>query len=160
MCTAPFSLCAPVGTSGFAGSNVIFNDVDWEAVFIGIDGSHRFGDRVAVSGRLAWSPRAELNNSDIHFLRSDLEQDPSFRMNGTGQAYAADINADVAITAALSAHLGFRYWKMDVENEPAGWTTFPRGGAPISAELTNFETERKGVTLGLSYVWGAQPDAD
>ena len=157
-CTVPNALCAPAGFTGFTGQDVIVNELRWRAVFLGVDGTHSFTSRFSVNARLSFSPLADLDNEDGHLLRTDLRQDPSFRMAGTGTAYSADLSASYRFSSRLAAHLGYRYWKMQVNDESGGWTSFPRNGPAFSAELNRFETERHGFTLGLSYRWGAGGD--
>ena len=154
-CTVPNVLCAPAGFTGFAGQDVILNEVRWRSLFLGVDGTHHINERFSVNARLSFSPLTDLENEDAHLLRTDLRQDPSFRMEGTGTAYAADLNASYRFSSRMAAHLGYRYWKMEVKDEAGGWSSFPRNGSAFSADLNRFESERHGFTLGLSYQWGA-----
>ncbi len=91
VCTTP-RLCQPVGFAGFANTDVIENDVDWDSLFIGVDGYYKFNDKFTVSGMLAYSPIAQVESEDIHFLRSDLAKNPSFRLEGDGETINAEVN--------------------------------------------------------------------
>lgn len=161
ICTAPDRLCLPQGTVAFRDRNVIFNDMRWRALFIGVWGRHRLSERLHLSADLAYSPLADLSSDDRHVLRADLAQDPSFRLEGQGQAATARIEATYHFSPRLAAALGLRYWWMAVRDEARGFTAFPAGGAPFSAPLNRFESERYGVTLSISYALGAvdQPAA-
>lgn len=154
ICTAPNRLCLPRGTVAFTGRKVIFNDAQWRAVFIGVWAHHRLNERLHLSGDLVFAPLADLNSDDRHFLRADLAKDPSFRLEGQGQAAIAGIEAGYDFTPRLAARLGLRYWWMQVRNEIRGFTAFPVGDQPFSAPLNRFESERYGVTLSISYALG------
>jgi len=155
ICTAPGRLCLPRGTMAFQGRRVISNDARWRALFLGIWARHTVIERLALSGELAYAPLADLSNDDRHFLRADLANDPSFRLEGQGQAAVLQLGAEYRFTPRLAATLGIRYWWMEVRHETRGFTAFPAGAAPFSARLNRFESERYGVTLGLSYALGA-----
>lgn len=155
ICTAPNRLCLPQGTIAFSDRQVLFNDTRWRALFIGIWGQHRLNERFGLSGELAFSPLSDLSNDDQHFLRPDLASDPSFRLEGQGRAATAEIEATYQFSPRLAAGLGVRYWWMEVRNESRGFTAFPAGGAPFSAKLNSFESERYGLTLSLNYALGA-----
>jgi hypothetical protein len=154
ICTLPDRLCLPAGFSGFNDRDAITNDARWRALFLGAWLSRRFGERFSLSGAVAYSPLADLASDDRHFLRADLSQSPSFRLTGTGQAAALEIDAAYALTPRLSAGIGFRYWWMEVRNEEGGFAVFPAGGEPLGALLRQFESERYGVILNLAYRFG------
>lgn len=157
VCTAPSRLCMPRGATRFNDRNVILNDARWRALFIGMWGTHRLGEGFSLSGELSLSPLADLTSDDRHFLRPDLAQDPSFRLEGQGRAATARIEASYGFSPRLSASLGLRYWWMEVSNETRGFTAFPAASAPFSSKLNSFESERYGVTLSITYALGAVP---
>jgi len=160
VCTAPNLLCMPVGFSGFQGQPVITNKSQWQSLSIGANGRMRIGENLELNARLTFSPLTRLDNQDGHLLRTDLNPDPSFTMSGTGYGYGADIAAVYSFTPRLSAHAGFRYWKMKVSNETGGWAVHPAGGGEVAADLNNFETARKGIMLGMTYRFGGAPSAE
>lgn len=155
ICTAPNRLCLPEGTVALTNREVIFNEAHWRALFIGAWGRHRVNERFGLSGELALSPLADLTSDDRHLLRTDLNQDRSFRLAGQGRAATARVEATYQLDARLAASLGVRYWWMEVRDESRGFTAFPAGSAPFSARLNSFESERYGITLSVSYALGA-----
>ncbi|HSH42380.1 MAG TPA: hypothetical protein VK973_09700 [Arenicellales bacterium] len=155
ICTAPGELCLPQGTIAFSGRQVLYNDARWRALFIALGGSHRFNDKVTLSGELAFSPLADLQSDDQHFLRADLARDPSFRLEGQGQAATVRLQGEYRLSPRLTAGLGVRWWWMEVRNESRGFTAFPAADAPFSSHLNRFESERYGITLSLSWAFGA-----
>lgn len=156
VCTVPNLLCFPQGFSGFDNQDAVLNDARWQAVLFGVWGTHRIGERIALSGELFYSPLADLSSDDRHFLRPDLGQSPSFRLTGIGQAATLQIDAAYAVTSRLSASVGFRYWWMEVSNEDGGFAVFPAGTDPLGATLKQFESERYGVVLNIVYAFGVQ----
>lgn len=160
VCTAPGNFCEPAGFIGFQGANVISNKVRWQTVSVGAEGQFNFSKRIELSGRLTASPLARLKNDDVHLLREDLAQNPSFREEGTGYGYGLELNAAYFFTPQLAAQVGYRYWKMKVENESNGQLTFPvEGGPPVASELNSFTTSRHGLLLSLSYMFGYGPQS-
>jgi len=158
VCTSPNNFCAPPGANRFQGVDAITNKVRWQTLSIGVDGTIEIGEKLELSGRLTASPLAKLKNDDIHHLRQDLGQNPSFRDQGTGNGYGLDVDASYQITPALSAHAGYRYWKMEVKNETNGQLSYPAGSNfPFSSDLNLFVTKRQGFLVGIKYKFGAGP---
>ncbi len=160
VCTAPNSLCAPAGFVGFNDTTVIKNDIEWRSLFLGVDGYYRLNNKFTVSGTLAYSPLTKVENEDTHFLRTDLAQNPSFKLDGEGETLNAEVNLSYQFTRSFTGHAGLRYWKAKIGNERAGWSVFPAGGGREFADLNELESERTGVTLGASYTFGGQQAAD
>lgn len=153
-CTAPNLLCLPRGFSGFNDQDVILNEANWQGLFLGLDGKKTVNENFSMSASLAYTPLFKLKNDDRHFLRRDLAQSPSFRMEGYGNAVLAEVNANYRFTPRLSASLGLRYWWAEVKNKSRGFTIFPVRGNSLSTKLNNFESQRMGITLGISYALG------
>jgi len=151
-CTAPGTLCAPAGFSGFFDRNVITDRVRWRSLFIGIEGDQQMSERLRARASVAYAPRARLQNDDTHHLRSDLRQDPSFSQRGDGDAVRVDVDFEMRLTPNFAAHLGMRYWRAKVSGVRNGFRAHPVGGPDrIEADLNEFRTERKGLVVGLSY---------
>jgi len=150
-CTETVVLCSPAGFVGFTGQRVITNEVEWESIFVGIEGAIQISHRVALSGDIAYTPKAKMDNEDIHHLRTDLRKDPSFEMSGDGDGWNVEAKATIKIKKNLSAYIGFRYWKLEVQD--GRWTSFPITGSPVNATLNELSSERKGLILGISHEW-------
>lgn len=160
VCTAPTRLCAPAGTSRFAGREVVTGDARWRALFLGAWAEKRVGERFTLSGELALSPLADLSSEDRHLRRTDLQRDPSFRLAGRGRAATASISLEYRFGARLVGGLGARYWRAEVRNEDRGFTGYPAGGEAFTTPLRRFETERYGLTLTVVYTLGGAPAPD
>ncbi|MCI0559583.1 MAG: hypothetical protein MN733_13900 [Nitrososphaera sp.] len=145
--------CAPAGTVGFVGQTVITNEVEWSSIRLGLEGGYQFTRRFSLDGSVAFIPYTSLDNQDIHHLRTDLRQDPSFSMSGTGIGANFEVKASYMIVKQLFFDLGYRYWWLRVTD--GDWKSHPVGGpmTSVSANLNEFQSIRQGVTLGLTYIF-------
>ena len=151
VCTAPGVLCNPAGTVSNVGQVVLTNTSHWNALRIGLEGDVRVAARLTVEGQFAFLPFTALTNDDIHHLRTDLKQDPSIRMTGTGIGYNAEAKASVLVYEQLFFDVGYRYWWQKVSD---GDIVF-RGttGDSPALPLNEFRSIRQGVTFGLRYTF-------
>jgi hypothetical protein len=128
---------------------VITQDFTWQSI--------RVGGRVAVPLPARFGFRAEamlvpwtnFELRDVHHLRSDLRQDPSFEQSGKGGfGYELEAALSYTIWRTLTVEAGFRYWKIESGDGDAkahtlaGTATFKFEGA---------STERYGPFLGVQY---------
>jgi len=94
------------------------------------------------------SPVSVLYNEDVHHLRSDLQQDPSFSMWGVGVSANAGAGAKLSLTGNLALTAGYRImWNRTYVGE---WENRPVGGGSETVPLTEFQTIRHGVLLGVT----------
>lgn len=151
-CTLPFGDplgCAPAGSSGFAGEPVITNEVEWDAWWIGVRGWRRLGKRFRWSGSIGYAPYTEVVADDVHHLRDDLEQDPSFRTEGRGTG--------LQLATAFRLHLSRRFaldagWRRTtLEADRGTLVAYPEDEQPLATRLRQVETVRGGLTLGLIF---------
>ena len=99
-------------------------------------------------GTLAFIPASVLDNKDVHHLRGDLSQDPSFSMLGYGVGTDVDVGARFMITTNLAANLGYRMYYNRVLT--GHLTAHPATGPSESFSLTQFESLRHGFTASLN----------
>lgn len=143
--------CSPPGTSSFKGQTVITNTVQWTSLkVLGGEIRYQLVPRVEVDAKAAFLV-AWLNNEDVHHLRTDLGQDPSFKMTGVGIGTNADINLRVMLVQRLYLTGGYRVWWTRVTD--GNWRIYGANGATQSANLNEFETLRYGPTVELTYVF-------
>jgi hypothetical protein len=153
-------VCTPSGIPGVSctpntnmpGVLAITNTTHWiTPLNLGLQTEYRFTQRVNIEFKGSVSPLSVLYNEDVHYLRADLQQNPSFSMTGLG--FAA--NGEVAITFALIRNLwftgGYRGWLN--ETYTGTWKNYPVGSASSTAPLTQFQTFRHGPTVGLTAVF-------
>lgn len=147
-CTAVGTFCSPVGATEFQGVPAITNTTLWQSLRVGAEFQMDVTSRVMVKLEGVVMPYSHLRNEDIHHLRGDLQQNPSFVIKGTGWGYTLDGQIGYRILPALVANVGYRFWWQRVSD--AELTNFPLGSASstMPAEL---RTVRQGVTFGLDY---------
>lgn len=134
-----------------AGETVITNTTNWHSIRVGASTEYRLTRRLSVLGTLAFIPISVLDNKDVHHLRGDLKQNPSFSMTGYGVGANMDVGARFMITNNLAANLGYRlYYNRTFSGD---LTVHPAVGSSESFPLTQFESLRHGFTAGLSLIF-------
>jgi len=141
--------CAPAGTVAYTGVTVITNKVEWSGVGLTMDGLFSLTDSLSAKLDATYYPVMRLVNEDIHHLRSDLAQDPSVRMTGTGTGYDLAASLRYRFSGNLLVHLGYRVWERSVKNQTI--TFYGASGGSSSADLMDFNTRRDGLVLGLDF---------
>lgn len=141
--------CSPAGTVGFRNQTVITNTTTWVSGRFGGEVEYKIDRRVSVEAKVALL-LSYLNNEDVHHLRTDLAQDPSFRMTGLGIGTNSDFNLRVWIWDRLYLTGGYRvWWNRVVAGDQ--WKIYGTDGSSATAPLTEFQTLRHGPTIGLTY---------
>jgi hypothetical protein len=144
-------VCNPAGTVTNQGQAVITNTTNWHSIRVGASTEYRLTRRLSVLGTFAFIPASVLDNKDVHHLRGDLSQDPSFSMMGYGVGADADVGARFMITTNLAANVGYRMYYNRVLS--GHLTTHPAVGSTESFPLTQFESLRHGFTASLSLIF-------
>ena len=140
--------CLPAGTISNPGESIITNTAKWNSIRIGLEGRFRFTRALHVSGAVAAIPYTSLDNDDIHHFRTELQQDPSFSMSGTGYGVNAEAGLTYRILRPLFVDVGYRLWWLRVTD--GDWTVHPLATPPLTVNLDEFESHRHGVTVGLT----------
>jgi len=145
----PNPFCFPPGTITNVGEKVITNEVRWDSLRIGLEGGYWFNKRWKFDTQVAFIPYSRLLNRDTHHLRIDLQQDPSFEMDGTGIGYNIEANLRFRLTKRLSFLAGYKYWRIEVRD--GNWKNFPILASQTVANLNDFISYRHGATLKVEY---------
>ncbi len=148
-CTSVGVNCNAVGTVTNRGQKVITNTVKWSSLRLGLESGYQFTSRFSIDGSVVWIPYTSMKNEDIHHLRTDLQQNPSFSMSGTGMGVNTEVTATLMIIQNLFFNVGYRYWWVGVTD--GDWTNHPVSGASSTVQLNQLQSFRQGVTLGLDY---------
>ena len=152
-CTAlvPSSIqCNPAGTVTNVNQLVLTNTAKWDSFRLGVDGEVRLHPRVSLDGRATFLV-SRLSNKDVHHLRTDLKQDPSITMTGTGIGFNGEANASVLVYKQLSFDVGYRYWWQRVGSGDVVFRGTTGDSQPLP--LTEFRSIRQGMTFGLRYTF-------
>jgi hypothetical protein len=147
----PGLTCQPAGTSSDQGQTVVTNTANWYSLRVGAASEYRLTRRFSVQGTVALIPASLLDNKDVHHLRSDLQQDPSFSMVGYGVGADLDVGARFMIMKNLAANVGYRLYYNRVLS--GDLTIHPVSGSSDSFRLTEFQSFRQGLTAGLSLIF-------
>ena len=143
--------CESPGTVSFVGQKVISNEVRWDSLRIGWEGSFRYSKRFRFDMDLAYIPISGLLNRDIHHLRTDLQQDPSFEMDGTGSGYNLEASFKYSLTKKILLSAGYKYWKIKASD--GTWKNLPVVGTQTIGNLNDLSSSRQGVTAQLEYLF-------
>lgn len=109
---------------------------------------YRILQRVSANVKMLFSPASVVYNEDIHFQRFDLEQDPSFSMWGVGLSGTVEPSVKIMLTRHLAIVGGYRVmWSRSYYGR---WEVHGLGTGSESAPLTEFQTIRHGVIVGLT----------
>ena len=147
----PGFTCAAAGTSSNEGETVITNRANWHSLRMGASAEYRLTTRFSLLGTFAVIPISVFDNKDVHHLRGDLQQNPSFSMTGYGVGADVDVGARFMITKNLAANLGYRlYYNRMLSGD---LTVHPVAASSESFPLTQFESLRHGFTAGLSLLF-------
>lgn len=148
-CTSVGIFCDAPGTITNVGRKVLTNTVRWDSFRIGLEGAYWLNKRLRFDAQLAFIPYSRLLNRDIHHLRIDLQQDPSFEMNGTGVGYNMKAGFKYRLTKRLSFLAGYKYWRIEVRDSV--WKNFPVAGEASVANLNEFTSYRNGAVAEVKY---------
>lgn len=147
----PGLTCSAAGTSSNQGQTVITNTTNWHSIRIGASTEYRLTRRFSLVGTAAFIPLSMIDNSDVHHLRNDLQQNPSISMRGYGVGADADVGVRLMLIKNLSLNLGYRVWWNHAVD---GTVTFHGAGASSNSyPLTQFESLRHGLTAGLNFAF-------
>jgi hypothetical protein len=142
------------GATGFpvsvpSGVKALLNEYHWHSLRLGARTRLPIYGGLSVNLRGYVVPWTSLVIEDVHYLRSDLRRDPSFRDEADGGiGWQADGSVRYAITPHLSVEAGFQYWKLtSAEGTDVAFTTV---GA-VSQRLREASTERYGPFVGVRW---------
>jgi hypothetical protein len=144
------SLCIPPGPPipGLVGVPVIAESSEWFVGLVGLEGAWRSERRFELTWRLGFG-FAEVETDDIHFLRADLAQDPSFRWTGDGPAFELGFTGSYRLSPRLRLGLGYRMWTARADDGLIA--QFDAMGGVGTAPLLEYESRRDGMLVNLEY---------
>lgn len=145
VCDSTVISCTPQSSAALA----ITNTTHWiTPIQIGIDTDYRLTKRFSVGLKASFSPVSVVYNTDVHHLRSDLQQNPSFSMWGVGVSASAEPTVKFMLTQRVALTGGYRVWWN--RTYTGTWESHPVGSASLTAPLSSLQTIRHGPTVGLT----------
>jgi hypothetical protein len=131
------------------GTRVITHEYTWHSLRIGGRAQVPLARLLALRGSLVLLPYNHTRLEDVHHLRGDLRQDPSFSSvaNG-GFGVQTELGLTAAVWRGLGVHAGYRFWWID-SGEGDKFTHTPVG--TFRDTLNAIVARRSGVFLQLDY---------
>ena len=118
-----------------------------------VQARHQASRRVEIGGRVAFA-RSDFENDDVHLLRDDLQQDPSFHSEGDGDGLEFEGRLTIRLTPLFGLRIGYRKWELETDGGTD--TAFAVGEAPVTGRMDRFKTSREGLIVGLVFRLGRE----
>lgn len=130
-------------------TNVLSEKFTWQSLRIGARYQIPFPKGFGFKAEAMFIPWSRFELEDIHRLRTDLRQDPSFRAKADG-GFGFQVEGAISYTIwkGLSIEGGFRYTKMDSGD---GDIDVRRVSGTQRVKFEGGKTERYGPFVGLQY---------
>lgn len=132
-----------------SSDRVITNEVTWRSLRIGIASAAQLSPSSRLSLDAAWLPYAKVRDEDSHWLRQDpgdLGPAPNIFIDGRGHGLQLDLEWRHALRDDWEVGAGLRHWWLRARSGS-------RDAAGLSVPLTELESQRTGVTVGLTRRW-------
>lgn len=136
-------------TTAPTGTKIITQEYTWDSLRLGGRIHIPMSERLAIHTRAAVLPYTHTRLDDVHHLRADLKQDPSFSSEADG-GYGIQLDFGVLYTVwkDLAVEAGYQFWRID----SGSGDKFTHGlGATTRDELNEIVVERGGLFVGLRY---------
>ncbi len=147
-------LLPPIGTPIPTSVKAITQTNEWYNFRVGSRVTIPLHERVAVTGSAFYVPYTMYRSEDVHHLRTDLRQDPSFLTTASG-GNGVQLEAGLQVRAwrQLTLEAGYMYW--DVRSGTGTVEAYGTTGTVV--EPHNEEnTRRQGIYFGLSWALGSR----
>jgi hypothetical protein len=140
------------GTSSFNGVTAITQTNTWNSIRIGTRATVPVLSRLAFKGSVFYIPYSSYQNEDIHHLRTDLRQNPSFLTEATGgNGVQLEGSVLVRVWRRLTFEVGYAYW--DIQSGSGTLQAFLADGTVGFAEHNEEHTRRQGVFFGANWTF-------
>jgi len=124
----------------------------WQSMRIGMRTTFPAFSFLAVKGGIFYIPFNSYRNEDVHDLRTDLRQDPSFLTTATGgNGVQAEGSVMVRLWRGLTAEAGYAYW--DIRSGSGTIQQFNADGTTSIGKHNEDNTKRQGVFFALNWVF-------
>lgn len=157
----PAVIACGLPTGGSTNANAITETVTWHILRLGPRFTVPVFPRVTVVGHAFYIPWTYYENKDIHHLRTDVSQDPSFLDKAYGgEGVQLEAALQVRVWKALRLEGGYRYW--DVRSGSGDSITFVpctivgsgQSSCGIAADTLNAaKARRQGIFFGLDWTF-------
>jgi hypothetical protein len=136
----------------FIGGRAITQTNTWNSFRLGTRVSVPLHARFALKGSVFYIPFTSHENEDIHHLRRDLRQNPSFLTTATGgNGVQLEGSAVLRLWRTLTLEAGYAYW--DIRSGQGTVEAFFANGRLGVAPHNDEHTRRQGVFFGVNYTF-------
>lgn len=131
------------------GTKVITQEYTWDSARVGGRIHIPMSARLAVHTRALVLPYTRTRLDDIHHLRTDLQQNPSFSSEADGGlGFQLDFGLLYTVWKGLAVEGGYQFWRID----SGSGDKFTHGvGGTTKDTLNEIVVERGGPYVGLRY---------
>ncbi len=136
-------------TALFQGRRVITQEYNWQSVHFGGRSSIEWIPRIVLESRILLSPWSDFRLKDIHHLRDDLEQNPSFTdLAGGRWGVTADATLSVRVWRGLRLEVGYQVFYQE-SHDGIAITHTPLGDG--HGHFNGADQSRSGLLIGATY---------
>jgi len=145
----PFGAFGGVGPFANQGK-AITQTFTWDSLLAGVRTEIEILPDFAFKGRFMAVPFTHFTLEDIHHLRTDLKQDPSFESTANGGiGVILDATLSYNFGGGFSIEAGYQFW--DISSAEGTTTVRPLTGPTAEIPLLDAHSTRHGAIAGISY---------
>jgi hypothetical protein len=128
---------------------VITHEYEWSSWRLGVRSQIELAPRLSLRSRLIVVPVTGLDFDDIHHLRTDLRQDPSFYARTTGGwGVMVDATLSFRVLSGLSIEAGYQVYDITGDN---GTIIAQAVTGDVAEAFNEAETTRHGIIAGVRW---------
>jgi hypothetical protein len=145
----PGFTCA-LPTGGTSNANAITETITWKSIRLGPRVTVPVFSRLTAVGQAFYIPWTHYENTDVHLLRSDLPQDPSFKDTASGgQGIQLEGALQLRLWRSLRIEAGYRYWDL----RSGGGTSCVDDCLQVIGHLNDAKARRQGLFFGVDWTF-------
>src|SRR5262249_46176325 len=131
----------------FPPARLVSNRFTWDSLRVGAQARWQWHCRWMAETRLMFVPVTRFEDQDVHYLRDDLRQDPSFIDHASGGfGVMWDIAVGYRIWRGLWLQAGYQLWDI---RSGSGTSTTRAVDGDFQTPFNHASTLRQGVLAGL-----------
>ena len=122
----------------------------WDSLRVGVRAKIELFQKLSIKSRLMFVPWTHYESDDIHYLRSGLKKDPSFKTRADGGfGVMSDTTISYNIWKGLSVEAGYQIW--DINSGSGTMTARPLNDDDSRTRFNEANTIRQGGIIGIYY---------
>lgn len=136
----------------FTGVTAITQTNTWQSFRLGTRAIIPLHARMAIKGSAFYIPVSRYENEDIHHLRTDLRQNPSFLTTATGgNGIQLEGSVLIRVWERLMIEAGYAYW--DIRSGSGSVQALLSNGLVVVEPHNDEHTRRQGVFFGINWTF-------